>query len=550
MTPDRPAVRAVGDCAYVVEFAHELSLATNSRARALARQVRNLPGVVEVVPALRAVLVVIDPLTASRPDLTDRLHGLAGGVAPQTGEPSRLIEIPVVYGGDAGPDLAEVAHGCGLTAQEVIEYHSAGEYTVFMLGFAPGYPYLGILPASLRTPRLASPRLRVPAGSVAVAETLTGIYPLELPGGWRIIGRTPRALYDPRAPDPILFRPGDRARFVPVPKAAFATAPVDVPQPPTAPARPAFEVRRPGLYTTIQDTGRGGYRHLGLPASGAMDRAALHMANAIAGNGSGAAAIECAAPGPVLRALNDVIIAVTGADLAPALDGRPLPMWTPVRVRAEQMVEFGAPRGGTWAYIAVAGGVDVPFVLDSASTYVPGGLGGAGGRRLMEGDVLGCGATVARRPSALLRAGGGVVRPLEIPGGEVAVRVIPGPQDDWFTDVGLATFWGSAFNVTLRADRAGIRLAGPPVARRTPAELLSDGMLPGAIQVPPDGQPIVIMADGPTTGGYPKIGVVANCDLRLIAQARPGTTVRFVRTSVEDAVGALRALDRELRGDS
>lgn len=543
MSADRPAVRAVGDRAYVVEFAHELSPATNGRARELARQARDLPGVIEVIPALCAALVVIDPLAADRDALTDRLRGLAGGAEPQTDEHGRRIEIPVVYGGDAGPDLSEVARGCGLTTQEVIEYHSAGEYTVFMLGFAPGYPYLGVLPAALRTPRLASPRVRVPAGSVAVAETMTGIYPFALPGGWRVIGRTPRALYDPHASDPILFRPGDRVRFVPVAQAAFPTASMDAPHPLAAPARPAFEVLRPGLYTTIQDAGRGGYRHLGLPASGAMDAAALHVANVIAGNRRGTAAIECTAPGPVLRALHDGTIAVTGADLTPTLDGGSLPLWVPVPVRTGQLLEFGAPRRGTWAYIAVAGGVDVPAVLGSASTYVPGGLGGAGGRRLMEGDVLGRGELPGRSPSTLLRAGGRAARPLEIPGSEVAVRVVPGPQDDWFTAEGLATCWGAAFTVSLRTDRAGIRLAGPSIARRSRAELLSDGMLPGAIQVPPDGQPIVIMPDGPTTGGYPKIGVVTSCDLRLIAQARPGTLVRFVPTTVDEAVAALRDAD-------
>lgn len=531
--PSRPSIVPFGDRGIVVEFADELSPETNGRARALARGLQGVPGVVETVPTIRSVLIVIDPLAADRARIAETAERLARELPPDLAGTGRVLEVPVVYGGAAGPDLEEVARLHSLSPRELIELHTGQEYLVYMLGFAPGFPYLGILPPSIQTPRLALPRLRVPAGSVGIADALTGIYPLQTPGGWRLLGRTPLIIFDPREADPVLFRPGDRVRFVAIAEAEFLTVPLGSRRPLHPAMRPVLEVHEAGLYTTIQDSGRPGYRPLGLPAGGVMDVDALHLANLIAGNRPGAAAIECTAPGPVLRVLDDVTVVIAGADLSPTLDGASVEMWTPVAARVGQTLAFGAPRRGVWACLAVTGGIDVPSVLGSAATFVPGGLGGSDGRRVQAGDVFGRGEG-ARRSHPVAK----VVPAL--PEDEVAVRVISGPQEAWFTGEGLATFWRSAYRVTVHSDRAGTRLEGPPIAHRDRADILSDGLLPGAVQVPGGGQPIVIMPDGPTTGGYPKVGVVATVDLRLIAQARPGARVRFVPTTVEAAVESLR----------
>jgi KipI family sensor histidine kinase inhibitor len=527
-------VRSVGDRGLVVEFADELSVGINARVRALGRALQGAPGVVEVVPTLRSLLIVLDPLASDRDRLADSAARLAQQLPKDSDDGGRLIELPVVYGGDAGPDLEDLARRCGLSAHEVVNLHCGQEYVVFMLGFAPGFPYLGILPKALQTPRLPSPRMRVPAGSVAIADGLTGVYPLSTPGGWNLIGRTPYLLYDPQAPDPIRCRPGDRIRFTPIASAEF-------PEPrsaaaPQRPAHPVWEVRDGGLYTTVQDLGRVGYRSLGVPLSGAMDPASLQLANVVVGNIPSAPAVECSAPGPVLHALDDVTIAVTGADLSATVDGATLEVGTPIRVRAGQTLSFGAPRAGMWAYVAVTGGFDVPMALGSASSYVPGALGGV---RLRAGDILG------RRegPTRFLARG---APSLPIPAREATVRVIPGPQDAWFEPTVRADFYRTTFTVSVRSDRAGIRFDGPPV-RGQREHMLSDGMLPGAVQVPSGGQPIVIMPDGPTTGGYPKLGVVASADLRLVAQARPGTKIHFVVATVSEAVAALADWERTLR---
>ncbi|OLC30446.1 MAG: hypothetical protein AUH31_04710 [Armatimonadetes bacterium 13_1_40CM_64_14] len=521
-----PSVRALGDRGLLVEFADELSVEINARVRALGRALHAVPGVVEVIPTFRSLLIVLDPLQADRARIAEDAMQLAQQLPRDAGGTGRLIELPVVYGGEAGPDLDALARRWGITAREAIDLHCGHEYIVFMLGFAPGFPYLGILPTALHTPRLPSPRTRVPVGSVAIADELTGVYPLSTPGGWHLIGRTPHRLYDPHAPDPIRCRPGDRVRFTPIASAEFAgTAEAAAPLP--RPAHPTWDVREGGLYTTVQDLGRVGYRSLGVPLSGAMDPAALQLANVVVGNAPGVPAIECTAPGPVLRALEDVTIAITGADLQATLDRATLERGTAISVRAGQTLSFGAPRAGMWAYVAVAGGLDVPTVLGSASVYVPGSLAGV---RLRAGDVLGRreGPTrflTRRTPS------------LPIPATEATVRVIPGPQDAWFEPEVLEAFYRTTFTVSVRSDRAGTRLDGPKVQVER-ERMLSDGMVPGAVQVPSGGQPIVIMPDGPTTGGYPKLGVVASADLRLLAQARPGVKIHFAPTTVSEAVAA------------
>jgi len=530
-----PSLRGLGDRGLLVEFADELSVEINARVRALSRALQGVPGVVEIIPTFRSLLIVLDPLQADRDRIADDAIRLAQQLPSDARGRGSLIELPVVYGGEAGPDLDALAHRWGITAREVIDLHCGSEYIVFMLGFAPGFPYLGILPKALHTPRLPSPRTRVPVGSVAIADELTGVYPLSTPGGWHLIGRTPHRLYDPQAPDPIRCRPGDRVRFTSIASAEFPATAEEAALLPR-PAYPTWEVLDGGLYTTVQDLGRVGYRSLGVPLSGAMDPAALQLANVVVGNPPGVAAIECTAPGPVLRALDDVTIAITGADLQATLDHATLERGTAIGVRAGQMLSFGAPRAGMWAYVAVAGGLDVPMVLGSASVYVPGSLGGV---RLRAGDVLGRreGPThflTRRAPS------------LPIPAREVTVRVIPGPQDAWFEPEVLAAFYRATFTVSVRSDRAGTRLDGPKVQVQR-QRMLSDGMVPGAVQVPSGGQPIVIMPDGPTTGGYPKLGVVASADLRLVAQARPGVKIHFVPATVNEAVAALADWEHTLR---
>ncbi|MGH2399252.1 MAG: 5-oxoprolinase subunit PxpB [bacterium] len=538
---DPHALRIVplGDRGLIVELGDALAPEVNARVRALAGRLRGLPGVEEAVPTLRSVLVIFDPLSTDMTLVAESVERHAAALPVESGTVPRVIEVPVVYGGGAGPDLEEVAAGGGLTPDQAVRAHREVQYTVYMLGFTPGFPYLGILPEALRAPRLPSPRLRVPPGSIGIADVMTGIYPLSSPGGWRLIGRTPLPIYDAFAPDPVLLRPGDRVQFVPVQGAQFPELPQA--RPLRTPDHAVLEVRTPGLFTTIQDRGRSRYRSLGIPPAGAMDPLALGIANAAVGNASDASALEFTAPGPALRVLDQITAAISGADLSAAVDGRPLERNAPVTLRPGQMIEFGAPRAGVWGYLAIAGSFEARRVLGSSSTFVPGMLGGSAGRRLRAGDVLGTAGVSSRRGRTFSADS------VPLPRQEMTVRVIPGPQDEWLTEEARAGLLKEVYRISLNSDRAGARLSGRALAHRTTGDFLSDGVLPGAIQVPSGGEPIVIMPDGPTTGGYPKAAAVISADVRFVAQARPGTQIRFRAVTMDEALDALRR-ERESYG--
>lgn len=274
-------------------------------------------------------------------------------------------------------------------------------------------------------------------------------------------------------------------------------------------------VRQPGPLTTVQDLGRPGHAHLGVPLAGAVDRPSLRAANALVGNASGAAALETTLVGPELLAEVDLVVAVTGARCDVTVDGVAAPCGAPFAVTAGAVLRLGAARLGVRSYLAVRGGVDVPAVLGSRSTCTLSGLGPPG---LRAGDVLRVGRDVEGAVAA---------EPAPIPDllEEPVLRVLAGPRDDAFAEVG--PLLASSYVVTPSSDRTGVRLSGPPLQRLSKGELLSVGVVPGAVQVPPDGQPIVFLAGCPTTGGYPVLGVVLAEDLPHAAQARPGRRLRF-----------------------
>lgn len=294
---------------------------------------------------------------------------------------------------------------------------------------------------------------------------------------------------------------------------------------------PVFEVLKPGMLATVQDLGRWGHQGSGMVVSGAMDAYALQAGNLLVGNARGAAALEMTVRGPELRAKADALIAVCGADLNAQLDGKPLPLWKSVAVRAGQTLGFGAAARGAWGYLCIAGGLDVPLVMGSRSTYLRAGLGGIEGRALKAGDTL---RVLAPNPSA--REGRGLA-PRDIPeySAGAEVRALPGPQDDAFTQDALEGFFSAPYLVTAQSDRMGYRLRGAALEFRETGEILSDAVALGSIQVPPDGQPIALLADRQTTGGYAKIATVVSADIPKLAQLAPGGRVTFKRVNIEDA---------------
>ena len=290
-----------------------------------------------------------------------------------------------------------------------------------------------------------------------------------------------------------------------------------------------IEIVRAGPLTTVQDLGRPGWRDRGLSLCGALDEFALQAGNLLVGNAPAAAGLEFTLGAATLCFHADTCIAITGTDAAAHLDGHPVRPWWRRRVRAGQTLKLAAPRERMRSYLTVAGGIDVPAVLGSRSTDIKAGFGGLDGHALRDGDRLPLGLTTALP----LRVVG--MRP---PDWDASVRVLPGPEHDDFAD---DTFWASDWTVTPQSNRMGYRLAGPVLQRERGGELPSHGVLPGVVQVPPSGQPIVLLADAQTTGGYPKIGVVIRADLWKLAQLRLGARLRFVRCTFDEAHAALRA---------
>ncbi|MFJ1598960.1 biotin-dependent carboxyltransferase family protein [Streptomyces sp. NPDC088261] len=280
----------------------------------------------------------------------------------------------------------------------------------------------------------------------------------------------------------------------------------------------ALAVVRAGALTTVQDLGRHGHAHLGVPRSGALDPPALRLGNRLVGNPEGAAALETTLNGCAVRPRCPVEVAVTGAPCGVAVDGRPVAWGQPVRVPAGAVLDVGPAVAGVRSYLAFGGGVLVEPVLGSRSTDLLSGLGPA---PLRDGTVLALGP---RRASA---APADVV-PAQAPPAELVLRVRLGPRDGWFTDAALRTLGSAVYRVSSASNRIGLRTEGPALERAVTGELPSEGMVLGAVQVPPDGLPLVFLADHPTTGGYPVVAVVREADLAAAAQAVPGTPIRFV----------------------
>ncbi|MEE1758301.1 MULTISPECIES: biotin-dependent carboxyltransferase family protein [unclassified Streptomyces] len=280
----------------------------------------------------------------------------------------------------------------------------------------------------------------------------------------------------------------------------------------------ALVVVRAGALTTVQDRGRPGHAHLGVPRSGALDAPAAALVNRLVGNAPEAAVLETTLNGCSVRPRSAVVVAVGGAPGPVTVDGRPAPWGAPVRVPGGALLDIGPARSGVRGYLAVSGGVAVEPVLGSRSTDL---LSGLGPPPLTDGTVLPLG-----RPSSP-HARVDVV-PHPAPPSELVLRVTLGPRDDWFTDTALRTLTKHPYAVSSASNRIGLRTEGPALERSRPGELPSEGMVLGAVQVPPDGRPVVFLADHPTTGGYPVIAVVHPADLPGAAQATPGTPVRFV----------------------
>jgi KipI family sensor histidine kinase inhibitor len=532
-----------------------------------------LDGVGELLPTYASILVNFDPLKLSSAQVEqwfrDAIFSAASDCEPITYEP-RHVSIPVRYGGEGGPDIVEIARLTGMSsADEVARSHYEGEYRVYFLGFLGGFPYLGGLrPPLTSVPRLATPRQKVPRGTVGIAGGQTGVYPVSSPGGWHCLGRTAMSLFDPLKDPPALLKAGDVVKFVPsedaIPEESSDERPCDL----LVSTNPWVEVLSPGPMTTVQDVGRYGYGRHGVSRSGAADELALRMGNALLGNDSTASGLEVLLGGMKLRCIDACAIALTGADCSATLkrsmqaqkvEKSQICVNEVVFLQRDDELELSFAKDGMRAYVCVQGGVDVPVLLGSRSTDVRTGLGGFYGRSIQKGDTLG--RLAADEPAPVysvhdpMRSGSSGVHH---GARKWLLRVVPGPGDPskehGSSDEAskeLEALINAEFNVMPRSDRMAVCLTpadavfgtgSSPNNKLVGGQQMSEACVSGTIQLPPDGNPVILLAEHQTTGGYRVPAIVIKADLWQVGQMRPGDRIRFAQTSLDDAVTALRKL--------
>lgn len=522
-------------------------------------------GQVDVVAAAATLLLVFEARAPAR-RAAARLDDLVvGEFSPRD---RQEITVDVVYDGE---DLGSVAESLGVSPEALVEWHTEQPWTGAFAGFAPGFTYCVPERRARSVPRRDSPRTSVPRGSVGLAGEFSAVYPQESPGGWQLIGRTTAPMWDLSRDSPALIGPGDTVRYVPVRAESVLNSSGDdvaaadpqhsPPQPPDPqmlepePAEPALTVTAVGVQTLIQDRGRSGLSDLGVSRSGAVDDRAARQANRLLGNSADAAVLEVLYGGLQLRAERTVTLVVTGAetDLTVHTEDRPqrtLALRVPFVLTPGETLALGTPSRGIRSVLGVRGGIAAQPVLGSRATDT---LSGVGPEALRVDDVL----ALDHQSSDAVAASPEPSTLPETEDGTTLLRFTLGPRQQWFDDDEVARLSDQLWAVTQDSNRVGLRLEpdaddpdARPLKRSDHDELPSEGMVRGALQVPPAGSPVIFLSDHPVTGGYPVIGVVIDADLSAAAQLGPGERIRFRAVARETADGEIAAPATSEQGSS
>ncbi|WP_019896275.1 5-oxoprolinase subunit PxpB [Hydrogenovibrio halophilus] len=499
---------------------------------------------VNLVPAYASLWLQCDLTQTTLASITHRLdsllqapvydHEILENENPDNG---RLIELPVCYDPAFGFDLKALADAKNTTPQALAQRHAEQTYQVHAIGFSPGFAYLGQLPEDLAAPRHAEPRLTVPAGSVAIADRQTAVYPIDTPAGWQIIGRTPLdfSLNNPDNLD--RFQVGDRVRFQPIDRATFDRIQSEQPMK-TEAATPTrikdttngFRVKRNAFGASIQDDGRIGLQHQGLAPSGALDKTALFAANWLLNQPLDCAVLEIPMGGCELEAKASTFGVVTGADLDLRVNGHPQPRYQAFAIHPGDRLHWHRPRQGLFAYFAVSGGWQTPVFFQSRSFNGRENLGQPLQLKdrlpLLSNQVPPSQTWPERQLPASL---------MTLPSSELTLRFVPAFQWQDFSKSSQQSLLQQNVRVSSQSNRIATRLKPEQPIEVPYQKLLSEPMADGSIQIPPNGEPIVMQADRPTIGGYPKIGTVLPQDLYRLAQAQPGTRIQLQPISARAA---------------
>ncbi len=531
-----PRIYPLCETALTVEFGNSIDDAIHQQVMHLNKSLFQKPftGLIETVPAYTTLTIyyqpeLIDSINSSPSVFVKNyIEALLADLKIEATSTEKIISIPVCYDDEFGYDLDLIASTGKLTKEQVIDIHQQRVYEVYMMGFLPGFAYMGSVDDAIATPRKSAPRAQVEAGSVGIAGNQTGIYPLTSPGGWQIIGRTPLSLFDLQREDPFLFKAGDRVKFSAISKDDFYKIKNE------QEVKNRLEVvedssdaivLKPGIYSTLQDSGRTGYQSYGVPVSGAMDQSAYHTANALAGNEKNAAAIECTMGGLQIQFKKNAVIAITGAGAA-FVNGQNIKSWQPLSVSKNDVLEIRYNNDGMRTYIAVKGGFATTLVMNSRSAYPKAGIGGP----LQKEQRLRFDNMIAKDPKRITES---IIAPEYDP--NTMIRVFEGPEIDWLNHDCVNQNRPQLFKLSNQCDRMGYQLRSDPWLLNENKELLSTAVTKGTVQLTPSGQLIILMSDCQTTGGYPRVAQVASVDLRVLAQLKPGDLIDLRFISFEEA---------------
>ena len=526
---------SLSECAITIEWSNKMSILVYEQITSLNLLLNEHPftGFTETVPAYNSITVFYQPelmITFDKsPTVFVKSH-IEKLIAEKSILPSlkkKYVSIPVCYDEEFGPDLPYISETKGISVQQIIATHQQKDYHVYMMGFLPGFSYMGEVDDTIAVARKASPRAVIEKGSVGIAGNQTGIYPLTSPGGWQIIGRTPYCLFDIEKEDPFFIKTGDTVHFDSITKEEFykykeKENSVIVEEEKN---NPNVIVRKAGVNSTFQDNGRFGFRSYGVPESGAMDAYSHNIANALVGNEKNCATIECTMGGLCLEFNINTVIALTGAGIV-FVNGKSIPLYQPHNIALNDVVEVRFNNKGIRTYLAVQGGFTSKVMMNSRSASPKINIG-----TTLKKD-MGLRVEISQTKQVLNK-----IDKLEIPVFEShkTIRIIDGNEINWITKESIQQFYTEQFALSNRCDRMGYLLEGKPIYLENKVEMLSTAVVKGTIQLTPSGQLIVLMNDCQTTGGYPRIGQIAAIDLRVMAQLKQGDTILFKRISFEEA---------------
>jgi KipI family sensor histidine kinase inhibitor len=463
--------------------------------------------------------------------------------------PTKTHTIQVCYHPDVALDLANIAKACKLSIEETIHLHKSSIYTVDILGFMPGFAYFSGLNPKLRLPRLSSPRPAVPKGSVAIAELQTAIYPRTTPGGWNIIGRSPNKLFDIQKNPPGLFMAGDQMQIQEISLDEFQK--LDANNPPKEFIRTidqksnkAFiEVLQPGTFSTIQDEPRSGLSHWAVGPGGACDVRSLHLANALVGNPLDSAAIEITSSGPSLLFHETTCVAWVGSHCEGIVNGKRIPGNRPIWLEKNTTLKFGPLNPGFRIILAIGGGLSLAQILGRAGSHISADIGP---KRLEKGDVIPLQNVRAPLDSVFLKSlhdRGGLptypkwhVKSPFLPTHSITkIHCLAGPHLLMLPAKDRDLFWSAIWTVSKQSNRMGVRLQSDFKLKKELPNIPSQAIAFGTIQMPPSQEPIIMLAEHQTTGGYPRLAEVIRADLVKLAQLKPGDKIQLSPIDLEEA---------------